>query len=538
MPRSGALLMFLLVSVVAATAAPLMITPSPDLERVRIAVLDFENREALDAASAGYLADIVRAEARRALPTDDTIVMTRDSILELLPPGTSLAECVGNCAVETGRRLGVDYVVTGEVIRFGGKLRVILSLYSTEEANLLVMKRVAAQDVLDLEERVSTAAEEVFATLPMARPALNQPSRRRVTIELITDPPGAVAQFDDSTFCRSTPCNLEVAPGIYHLSLDLDGHHPWTETLTVPADIDTMRLQRLLDLELGFLDIDTDPSGLSISVDDRPLGRTPLRQVGLRPGYYTARVIESGYRDIRKNFRLDGGETEDLLLVTEKLDVPEEEPAIDEDSGWNKVGLDGALILASNPRPDFPSYEPMRLGYSFNLGIRTSPRLTFGPHYGAIANGIHHKPDDTTTEQSTKLFLVHRAGAFIKYHLWGGPSIYTTGFVALAWGNLALDGSAIEGAPERPDIYLPATVAGGSVLYGWGFGWETGFHGLDDGGLSFFVEAMFTSTDMSLNLDDYLVWEEDGEYVYGPKITGKYEQFYRYTEFKIGVVFR
>ena len=41
--------------------------------------------------------------------------MTRDSILELLPPDTQLSECLGACAVDTGRRLGAHYVLTGQV---------------------------------------------------------------------------------------------------------------------------------------------------------------------------------------------------------------------------------------------------------------------------------------------------------------------------------------------------------------------------------------------------------------------------------------
>ena len=43
---------------------------------------------------------------------------------------------------------------------------------------------------------------------------------------------------------------------------------------------------------------------------------------------------------------------------------------------------------------------------------------------------------------------------------------------------------------------------------------------------------------MKLDIDDQLVWMHDGEVVFGERITGHYEQFYRYTGWRFGLVFR
>ena len=41
--------------------------------------------------------------------------MTRESIEALLPSGTRLSDCAkAQCEVEVGRRIGADYIVTGE----------------------------------------------------------------------------------------------------------------------------------------------------------------------------------------------------------------------------------------------------------------------------------------------------------------------------------------------------------------------------------------------------------------------------------------
>ncbi len=91
----------------------------------RVAILDLRNPAELTDQEADYIADLVRGEARKALPPDRYILMTKENIYELLPPDKqSLADCVGECEVQTGRMVGAHYLVTGEVIRFGPELRV------------------------------------------------------------------------------------------------------------------------------------------------------------------------------------------------------------------------------------------------------------------------------------------------------------------------------------------------------------------------------------------------------------------------------
>ena len=65
--------------------------------------------------------------------------MTKENIYELLPPDKKkdLSACIGECAVETGRNIGADFVVAGEIVRFAGEIRVSFSLHDTHEGNLL-----------------------------------------------------------------------------------------------------------------------------------------------------------------------------------------------------------------------------------------------------------------------------------------------------------------------------------------------------------------------------------------------------------------
>lgn len=99
--------------------------------RKRVAVLEFTNEAGLKEKEAEQLADDVRGAAL-LLPRDRYLVMTRESILVLLPPGRSFQECVGGqCEVEAGRLVGADLVVAGTVRRFAGDYIVTLKLFDT-----------------------------------------------------------------------------------------------------------------------------------------------------------------------------------------------------------------------------------------------------------------------------------------------------------------------------------------------------------------------------------------------------------------------
>jgi TolB-like protein len=142
-------------------------------EPKRLAVLELRDQAGLAAQEAQYLADVVRAAAAARLPRSGWLVMTRESLLALLPPGTDLAKCEGDCEVETGRNLGADYVVSGEVVRFGehAGLRVLLKLHDTAGGALLGTERASAEAVDDLEKSVQTAADALFARLGAASEA-------------------------------------------------------------------------------------------------------------------------------------------------------------------------------------------------------------------------------------------------------------------------------------------------------------------------------------------------------------------------------
>jgi len=95
-----------------------------------IAIIELKNQAGLSAEEVTYLTEVMR-QAAKYLPVDSYPLITKENLFMLLPPGTRIEDCQGECAVDTGRKIGATWLITGEVVRISGSLRVMLELYHT-----------------------------------------------------------------------------------------------------------------------------------------------------------------------------------------------------------------------------------------------------------------------------------------------------------------------------------------------------------------------------------------------------------------------
>jgi formylglycine-generating enzyme required for sulfatase activity len=147
---------YLLISFVVTTSA---------FAKQRVAVLDFSNNANLSDFEVEYISNIVRGVVRDELPSSQFVLMTRENILELLPDDRVISECIGECAVETGRNIGADFIITGEVVLFGGELRISISMHELSEGDMLGNVRAGAGSILSLEPIVAEKAKEITILL-------------------------------------------------------------------------------------------------------------------------------------------------------------------------------------------------------------------------------------------------------------------------------------------------------------------------------------------------------------------------------------
>ena len=187
----------------------------------KVAVLEFRNEAGFTDFEMDSITDFVRGVAIKSLPSSGFMVMTRESLVELLPPGKDLTDCRGACEVEAGRNLGADYVVSGEVGRFGETLHAKMKLFDTATSALLSQEVAKAEAVGGLEGAIKAAAPALFraihaGALPekaQARPAPVEVTAGRTVREPKRSPTKAsekdlgieMVEISEGTFTMGSP---------------------------------------------------------------------------------------------------------------------------------------------------------------------------------------------------------------------------------------------------------------------------------------------------------------------------------------------
>lgn len=137
-------------------------TSSTHRWRGTLAVLDLRAyTKEVTPDQARYFTDLVRSATLRAAPGLE--VMTRENVLVLLKAsGKSLEDCEGECEVDTGRRLGADLIVTGEIQSIGKRLKIALRLHDTREGRLLSSTIASGNSMEELDDATNKAVADLY----------------------------------------------------------------------------------------------------------------------------------------------------------------------------------------------------------------------------------------------------------------------------------------------------------------------------------------------------------------------------------------
>jgi hypothetical protein len=148
-----------------------------------MAVLELRNRlPASDAVDRAYFSDRVRQAALRELP--ELRLMTRENMEVIAKAaGVDLAECEGECEVVTGRKLGADTIVSGEISRIGSTYKLTLRMHATREGRLLSVGQAGGRTLEDLDRDLDQATGELL------QPLTGGARRPPATVRAVRPPP-------------------------------------------------------------------------------------------------------------------------------------------------------------------------------------------------------------------------------------------------------------------------------------------------------------------------------------------------------------
>jgi formylglycine-generating enzyme required for sulfatase activity len=290
---------------------------------VRVAVLELGNPAGLTDAEVAYLSDQVRTAVAATLPVATHLVMTRESIQELLPPGVSMKDCLDAvCEVEIGRTIGADYVVSGEVLVFGGEYRLILKAHDCDTAAFLTSRSVGAAQLPELEAKVPDAAGPVALKLRRPGgstgvfpvPGAPPPDTDwfpelggTAVVRFVSRPAGAAVWVDGRLVCTETPCSREVPTGLLTITMERDRHRPRQDMVTIMPDSGAVEIVWDLTPDYGWLDTADLPAGLIFTVDGVAHTAGGTGTLELDAGYHTFEVTDPRYRPASADLRIEPG---------------------------------------------------------------------------------------------------------------------------------------------------------------------------------------------------------------------------------------
>ena len=141
--------------------------------------------EELTIGESRLLSDELRRQAVNILPAKEFTILTRDGIIALIPPDEEEAQCLAeSCAVDIGRAIGVEYISSGRIDKFAGKLSLTVELYETMGGRLLGSFLTYGTGVEGLMETIKAESPAMFEKMKAHYFASNENLAKSVSGDL------------------------------------------------------------------------------------------------------------------------------------------------------------------------------------------------------------------------------------------------------------------------------------------------------------------------------------------------------------------
>ena len=121
--------------------------------------------QAISLDDAVILTDVVRSRLTQ-FAGDGFKVLSREKVLEILQHSEkTAAQCTGECAVETARTLGADYVIGGTVSKFNGQFAIYLDVKRARDGATVAAQDLEVANTAGLRAGIGKATQELTAML-------------------------------------------------------------------------------------------------------------------------------------------------------------------------------------------------------------------------------------------------------------------------------------------------------------------------------------------------------------------------------------
>ena len=148
--------------------------------------------------------------------------------------------------------------------------------------------------------------EETFTLDGKERTISPTLEKSTTALYVTTTPSGAQVSIDNRSIGKTPIKNHEIPQGTYNIKITKDGYKDYEETFTLDGKERT--ISPTLEKSTTALYVTTTPSGAQVSIDNRSIGKTPIKNHEIPQGTYNIKITKDGYKDYEETFTLDGKE--------------------------------------------------------------------------------------------------------------------------------------------------------------------------------------------------------------------------------------
>lgn len=228
-------------------------------------------------------------------------------------------------------QLGVKYMKAGRYRKAIVAFEKALPKYENRGDVLWELVRIAAalklwkKSVLYGEgflylEKGAREGDQVKGIIKKAQKALKAKRIKTVPLTVTVNPKGAEVRINSVPLGVSGKGVINLYPGTYRVTCVTGNYYPWTKAVVVTKgekNIVTGQMKRVI--RTGYLQVKTQPAkGVTVYVDNKKVGVTPLGPIKLRTGKHLVRFEKKGWDRWYRYIMIENDQTEELKPVMER----------------------------------------------------------------------------------------------------------------------------------------------------------------------------------------------------------------------------
>jgi hypothetical protein len=187
-------------------------------------------------------------------------------------------------------------------------------------------------------------------------------------LEVRSEPLGAKVYLDGKEFGESPLLLSDVSSGRHLIRVVKEGYEAYEILENIGGDRKKVMAHLKKVVTEGELIIRTEPSGATVTLNGRSVGKSPYEGKNLSPGLYRIRITKEGCENWEKAEIVDAGKRVEVLAQLTQLKPKEGDLEVRSEPGGGKVYLDGKYmgetpLLVPRIRPGRYSILLLKEGY-------------------------------------------------------------------------------------------------------------------------------------------------------------------------------